>query len=134
MYNVISIIFILGIYAMAFMGAGMGKKGILSCEIKDVTELHKLYMPFIEYGGVFVKTKNSYKLGDDVFLLLSLMDEERFPVTGKVIWITPQGASGLKHPGIGVQFADNSEMEQTRTKIETILAPFKGDQLNTETM
>ena len=119
---------------MAFMGAGMGKKGILSCVIKDVTELHKLYMPFIENGGVFVKTKNIYKLGDEVFLLLSLMEEEKFPVTGKVIWVTPQGASGLKHAGIGVQFSDNSDMEQARTKIETILAPYKGEHLPTETM
>lgn len=119
---------------MAFMGMGMGKKGILTCEIKDVTELHKLYMPFVENGGVFVKTKNSYNLGDDVFLLLSLMEEEKFPVTGKVIWITPLGASGLKHAGIGVQFADNVDMAQARTKIETFLAPFKGDNLATETM
>lgn len=116
------------------MGAGMGKKGILSCEIKDVAELHKLYIPFIENGGVFVKTNNSYDLGDDVFLLLSLVGEEKFPVTGKVVWITPSGASGLKRSGIGVQFSDNSEMEQAKTKIETILAPYKGEHIPTETM
>ncbi|MCF6288658.1 MAG: PilZ domain-containing protein [Proteobacteria bacterium] len=119
---------------MAFIGAGMGKKGILSCDIKSVTDLHKLYMPFIENSGIFVKTKNQYKLGEEVFLLLSLMEEEKFPITGKVIWVTPSGASGLRHPGIGVQFSDNSDMEQARTKIETMLAPFKGEQIATETM
>ncbi len=116
------------------MGAGMGKKGILSCEIKDVTELHKVYMPFIEKGGIFVKTKNSYELGEEVFLLLSLLEEEKFPITGKVIWITPSTAVGLKHAGIGVELSDNSDMEMARTKIETILAPFKGDGVATETM
>ena len=116
------------------MGAGMGKKGILSCEVKDVTELHKVYIPFVENGGIFVKTKNKYKIGEEVFLLLSLMEDEKFPVTGKVVWITPEGASGLKKTGIGVQFSDNSDMEQARTKIETILAPFKGEQIQTETM
>ncbi len=119
---------------MAFMAAGIGKKGILSCEIKDVTELHKHYMPFIENGGIFVKTKNKYKLGEEVFLLLSLMDDEKFPVTGKVVWITPVGASGVRKPGIGLQFSDNSDMEQTRTKIETLLAPYKGDNVATATM
>ncbi len=119
---------------MAFMGAGMAKKGILSCDIKDVAELHKLYMPFIENGGIFIKTQNSYNLGDDVFLLLSLMGEEKVPVTGKVVWITPLGSGGMKHAGIGVQFADNADMEQIRTKIETMLAPYKGDNLPTETM
>lgn len=116
------------------MGAGMGKKGILSCEIKDVTELHKCYMPFIENGGIFVKTKNSYNLGDDVFLLLSIIDEEKSPITGRVVWITPEGASGLKRPGIGIQFSGNADMEKVRTKIETLLAPFKGDHLPTETL
>lgn len=119
---------------MAFMGAGMGKKGILSCEINDVSELHKCYVSFIENGGIFVKTKNTYKLGDDVFLLLSVMDEEKTPVTGKVIWITPVGSSGLKSPGIGIQFADNAEMAKIRTNIETLLAPFKGEHLPTETL
>ncbi|MFK8011014.1 MAG: PilZ domain-containing protein [Marinicellaceae bacterium] len=116
------------------MAAGMGKKGILSCEIKDVTELHKLYMPFIENGGIFVSTTSKYALNDDVFLLLSLMEEEKFPVTGKVVWITPEGAGGVNKAGIGVQFSDNSDMEQARTKIETLLAPFKGDELATQTM
>jgi type IV pilus assembly protein PilZ len=119
---------------MAFMGAGMGKKGILSCEINDVTELHRLYMPFVENGGLFVKTKNNYNLDDDVFLLLSLMEEEKFPITGKVVWISPIGSGGVNNAGIGVQFSDNSDMMQIRTKIETILAPYKGEDIATQTM
>lgn len=117
---------------MSFMGAG--NKGILSCAIEDVTELHKTYMPFIENGGIFVKTKSSYKIGDDVFLLLSILDDEKTPITGKVVWITPDGASGLKHPGIGIQFTDNAEMSKIRTTIETHLAPFKGEHIPTETL
>jgi type IV pilus assembly protein PilZ len=119
---------------MAFMGAGMGKKGILSCDVKDVSDLHKVYIPYIENGGLFIRTNSQYKLGDEVFLLFSLMNEEKVPITGKVIWITPVGATGLKHSGIGIQFSDNSDMEQIRTKIETLLAPFKGELLPTETM
>lgn len=119
---------------MAFMGAGMGKKGILSCDVKDVSELHKIYIPHIENGGLFIRTNSQYKLGDEVFLLFSLIKEEKVPVTGKVVWITPAGATGIKHSGIGIQFSDNSDMEQIRTKIETLLAPFKGELLPTETM
>ena len=51
-----------------------------------------------------------------------------------MIWITPAGATGIKHSGIGIQFSDNSDMEQIRTRIETLLAPFKGELLPTETM
>lgn len=119
---------------MAFMGAGVGKKGLLSCDIKDVNELHKCYISFVENGGIFVKTKNEYKLGEDVFFLLSIMEEETLPITGKVVWVTPVGSGGLKSPGIGVQFADNAEMTKVRTNIETLLAPFKGEHLATETL
>ena len=59
-------------------------------------------------------------MGDEVFMLLNLMDEpEKIPVAGKVVWITPKGAQGNKASGIGVQFADENG---ARNKIETHLA------------
>jgi type IV pilus assembly protein PilZ len=89
--------------------------GILSLTIKDKAVLYSAYMPFIKHGGLFIPTNKSYTMGDEVFMLLSLMDEpEKIPVAGKVIWITPKGAQGNKAAGVGVQFAEN--------KIETHLA------------
>ncbi|MEW7986024.1 MAG: PilZ domain-containing protein, partial [Candidatus Thiodiazotropha sp.] len=63
-----------------------------------------------------------YRLGDEVFMLLTLMDEtERLPVAGKIIWITPVGAEGNRAAGIGVQFSDQ-DGGAARNKIETYLA------------
>ena len=78
-------------------------------------------MPFLQGGGLFIPSTKAYKLGDDVFMLLALMDEpEKLPVAGKVVWITPKGAQGNRAAGIGVQFNDPDNTVQR--KIETYLA------------
>jgi len=103
-------------------GAG-ARQGILSLAIKDKASLYQAYMPFVKGGGIFIPTTKRYGLGDEVFILLSLLeDKDRLPVAGKVIWVTPPGAQGNRAAGIGVQFADTSEAEMVKTKIETLLA------------
>ena len=68
-------------------------------------------------------TPKRYFLGDEVFLLLTLLeDKDRLPVAGKVVWVTPPGAQGNRAAGIGVQFADSAEGEAVKGKIETMLA------------
>ncbi len=98
------------------------RQGILSLTIKDKSALYAAYMPFINGGGLFIPTKKSYQLGDEVFMLLTLMDEpEKIPVAGKIVWITPVGAQGNRAAGIGVQFSDQDE-GAARNKIEGYLA------------
>lgn len=97
------------------------RNGILSLTIKDKSVLYAAYMPFVKHGGMFIPTNKSYRLGDEVFILLNLMEEpEKIPVAGKVIWITPRGAQGNRAAGIGVQFSDQDNT--ARSKIETYLA------------
>ena len=96
------------------------RNGILSLTIKDKSVLYAAYMPFVKHGGLFIPTNKNYGLGDEVFMLLNLMDEpEKIPVAGKVIWITPKGAQGNRAAGIGVQFDQDNT---ARSKIETYLA------------
>ena len=95
--------------------------GIISLTIKDTAVLYAAYMPFVKNGGLFVPTQKQYKLGDEVFLLLNLMDEaDKLPCAGHVAWITPQGAQGNRTAGIGVQF--NGQDASIRSKIENYLA------------
>ena len=75
------------------------------------------------------------KLGDEVFLLLTVMEfEERLPIPGKVVWITPQGAAGNRKAGIGVQFADTQDGAHARTVIESHLASMLKSNVATHTM
>jgi type IV pilus assembly protein PilZ len=70
-------------------------QSVLTLSIQDKAVLYGAYMSFLKNGGLFVPTTRSYRLGDEIFLLLSLMDEpEKLPVAGRVVWITPKGAQG----------------------------------------
>lgn len=98
------------------------RQGILSLTIKDKNALYAAYMQFVKNGGLFIPTTKRYQLGDEVFMLLTLMEEpERIPVAGKVVWITPMGAEGNRAVGIGVQFSDQ-DGGVARNKIEGFLA------------
>jgi|TARA_R110000850_G_scaffold53813_2_gene128667 type IV pilus assembly protein PilZ len=116
------------------MSAGFGaRSGILTLTIKDKAVLYAAYMPFIKNGGLFIPTAKNYHLGDEVFLLLNLMDEaEKIPVAGKVIWVTPRGAQGNRAAGIGVQF--NADDPAAKINIETYLAGSLSSDRPTHTM
>ncbi|WP_411834588.1 PilZ domain-containing protein [Pseudoxanthomonas mexicana] len=117
------------------MSAAGGRQGILSLAVKDKAGLYNAYMPFIKGGGVFVPTPKRYFLGDEVFLLLTLPESsERLPVAGKVVWVTPVGAQGARIAGIGVQFADTTEGEAIKNRIETMLAGTLNAEKPTSTM
>ncbi|PZN80948.1 MAG: pilus assembly protein PilZ [Candidatus Methylumidiphilus alinenensis] len=111
-----------------------GRGGILSLTIRDKNALYAAYMPFVQNGGLFIPTNKSYQLGDDVFILLNLMDEpERIPVAGKVIWVTPRNSEGYRSTGIGVQFSDKDN-GITRNRIENYLAGALESDRTTHTM
>lgn len=110
------------------------KQGILSLTIRDKSALYAAYMPFVKNGGLFIPTSRPYRLGDEVFMLLSLMDEkEKMPIAGTIVWITPKGAQGNLTAGIGVQFSE-LDKGQTRNKIENYLAAALKSERQTHTM
>jgi type IV pilus assembly protein PilZ len=117
------------------VSTGVPRQGILSLAIKDKGALYNAYMSFVNGGGLFVPTAKKYGLGDEVFILLSLMDEkDRLPVAGKVVWVTPAGSQGNRTAGIGVQFNATSDGETAKTKIEAILAGTLSAERQTHTM
>ncbi len=97
-------------------------QGIANLAIKDKKLLYKSYMPFVTNGGLFIPTKRMYKMGEEVLLLLTLMDEtERLPIAGTVIWKTPEGSDANRVAGIGIQLS-NKDGGKVKNKIETYLA------------
>ncbi|MBD8527690.1 PilZ domain-containing protein [Pseudomarimonas arenosa] len=117
------------------MVGGAVRQGILSLAIKDKQALYNAYMPFVKGGGIFVPTVKRYAIGDEVFILLTLLeDKERLPVAGRVCWVTPPGSQGNRTAGIGVQFNESAEGEVVRGKIETLLAGILNSDKTTHTM
>lgn len=112
-----------------------GRAGMLSLTIKESTALYAAYLPFVKHGGLFIPTNRPYQMGDQVYMLLTLMDDpNKLPVSGKVAWITPGGAQGNRQQGIGVQFDDNEGSKTVRIKIEKALGSAMKSTRNTHTM
>jgi type IV pilus assembly protein PilZ len=102
--------------------AASARPSVLSLAIKEKAALYAAYMPFLKNGGIFVPTNKPYKLGDDIYLILSLMDDgSKYPVAGKVAWLTPAGANNNKAQGIGVHFPGDESGVRVRHRIEEIL-------------
>lgn len=105
----------------AAAAAAANKPGVLSLAIKEKSALYAAYMPYIKGGGLFIPTNKSFKIGEEVFMLLSLVDDPmKLKVVGKVIWITPI-AQGARPQGIGVQFSEKDGGLEVKNKIEAIL-------------
>lgn len=102
--------------------AAAPKPGVLSLAIKEKSALYAAYMPFLNGGGLFIPTNRSYKLGDEVFMLLQLPeDPAKLKVVGHVAWITPV-TQGSRPQGIGVKFSEKDGGIEARNKIEGMLA------------
>lgn len=98
------------------------RPSVLSLAIKEKAALYTAYMPFLKNGGIFVPTNKSYKLGDEIYLILTLLDDpNKFPIAGKVAWVTPAGAGNNKSQGIGVHFPDDETGTRLRLRIEELL-------------
>ena len=54
--------------------------------------------------------------------MISLPDDpQRYPVAGKVAWITPARAAGNRTQGVGVRFPNDDISQQLKMRIEQIL-------------
>jgi type IV pilus assembly protein PilZ len=103
------------------VAASVPKSGVLSLAIKEKAALYAAYMQFIKGGGLFIPTNKAFKVGDEVFMLLSLIDDPvKLKVVGHVIWITPV-TQGSRPQGIGVQFSEKDGGQEARNKIEALL-------------
>lgn len=99
----------------------IAKPGVLSLAIKEKAALYAAYMAFVKGGGLFIPTNKAFQIGDEVFMLLSLIDDPlKLKVVGHVIWITPV-MQGSRPQGIGVQFSPKDGGIEAKNKIEGLL-------------
>ncbi|WP_418314709.1 PilZ domain-containing protein [Piscinibacter sakaiensis] len=103
-------------------GAGAGRPSVIQLVFREKSALYAAYIPLMTDGGLFVPTTRDYRLGEDLYLLLSLPgDPQRYPVAGKIGWITPANASGGRTQGVGVRFPGDEKTRALKAKIEEIL-------------
>lgn len=111
------------------------RPSVIQLAIKEKAALYAAYIPIFDEGGVFIPTTREYRLGDDVYVLLSLPeDTQRYPVAGKVAWITPAKAAGARTQGVGIQFPKDEKSKQLKQKIEEILGSHLSSDRSTQTI
>lgn len=110
------------------------KPGVLSLAIKEKSALYAAYMSYVKGGGLFIPTNKPYKIGEEVFMLLTLVDDPaKLRVIGHVVWVSPTAQAG-RPQGIGVQFSEKDGGLQARDKIEGLLGSALQSSRPTHTM
>jgi type IV pilus assembly protein PilZ len=111
------------------------RPSVIQLAIKEKAALYAAYIPLFIEGGIFIPTARDYKLGDDVYVLLTLPeDTQRYPVAGKVAWVTPPRAQGNRTQGVGVRFPTDEKSKQLKIKIEEILGAHLASERPTQTI
>ncbi len=97
------------------------RPSVIALAIKEKAALYGAYIPFIENGGLFIPTQRPANIGDDFFIVLTLMDDPaKAAIPSKVAWITPAGTPG-RQQGLGLQFSKTDASVQVRSRIEDML-------------
>ena len=111
------------------------RPSVIQLVFRERGALYAAYMPMFSEGGIFVPTTRDYRLGEDIYLLLSLPDDpQRYPVAGKVAWITPARAAGNRAPGVGVRFPSDEKSRQLKARIEEALGGIAASDRPTQTI
>ena len=98
------------------------RPSVIQLVFREKGALYAAYIPLFTEGGLFVPTNRQYRLNEDIYLLLSLPDDlQRYPVAGKVGWITPANASGGRTAGVGVRFPNDEKARLLKLRIEESL-------------
>ena len=111
------------------------RPSVVQLAIKEKAALYAAYIPLFKEGGVFIPTAREYKLGADVYVLMTLPDDtQRYPIAGKVAWVTPPKAAGNRTQGVGVRFPNDEKSRLLKLKIEEILGAHLASERPTQTI
>ncbi|HRE14628.1 MAG TPA: pilus assembly protein PilZ [Usitatibacteraceae bacterium] len=103
--------------------AVLHRPGVFSLVIRSKAALYAAWMPLLRGGGLFVPSARDHRLGEEVLVLLSLLDDSaRIPIQGHVAWVNPPHAAGNRPQGFGIQLPDNETCRELRKKVEGLLA------------
>lgn len=115
--------------------ASHGAARITQLSVKEKAALYAAYIPLFTNGGIFIPTAREYRLGDEVYVVLTLLDEpQRYTISGKVAWIAPANSPGTRRQGIGVSFPADEKARLLKARIEEILGPGLASRRFTQTV
>jgi type IV pilus assembly protein PilZ len=99
------------------------RPGVFTLVIRSKAALYAAWMPLLKGGGIFLPSAKSHALGEEVLILLSMLDDpNKIPLQGHIAWINPAHSAGNRPQGIGVQLNDSEVSRELKKKVEGLLA------------
>src|SRR5258706_16329139 len=99
------------------------RPGGFTLVIRSKAALYAAWIPLLKGGGIFLPSNKSHALGEEILILLSLLeDPNKIPLHGTVAWINPAHSTGNRPQGIGVQLLDREVGRELRKKVEGLFA------------
>lgn len=103
--------------------ATTSRPGVFSLVIRSKASLYAAWIPLLKGGGLFLPSNREHRLGEEVILLLSLLDDPtKISLQGTVAWVNPAHTAGNRPQGIGIQLTDSEAARDFRKKVEGLLA------------
>lgn len=92
---------------------------MMRVSLKDKPIAYYSYMPFLEYGGIFVPTNDEFKMGEEVLLVLELFGStEKYYLRTRVVWINLSRTTTGQPQGVGLAFGDDETGIKCKNYIE----------------
>jgi type IV pilus assembly protein PilZ len=99
------------------------RPAVFTLVVRSKAALYAAWIPLLRGGGIFLPSNKVHALGEEVLILLSLLeDPNKIPLQGVVAWINPAHSTGNRPQGIGVQLHDSEVGRELRKKVEGLLA------------
>lgn len=99
------------------------RPGVFTLVIRSKAALYAAWIPLLKGGGIFLPSNRSHALGEEVLILLSLLDDpNKIPLHGTIAWINPTHGTGNRPQGIGVQLHDSEAGRELKKRVEGLLA------------
>lgn len=110
---------------------------MLSLRLESKPIIYASYMSFVEYGGVFLPTNDTFQMGEQVMLMLELIgasDPKKFLLPTTVCWINANPSAAGRPKGIGLAFGSDEQGIKAKNEFEAILSGLLNNERATYTM
>jgi type IV pilus assembly protein PilZ len=99
------------------------RPGVFTLAIRSKAALYAAWIPLLKGGGIFLPSVKSHTLGEEILILLTLLDDpNKIPLQGNVAWINPAHSTGNRPQGIGVQLHEGDVGRELKKRVEGLLA------------
>lgn len=101
----------------------IARPAVFSLVIRSKAALYAAWIPLLRGGGIFVPSTREHRLGEEVLVLLSLLDDSvKIPIHGHVAWVNSAHAASNRPQGFGVQLPNTESCRELKKRIEGLLA------------